>query len=52
ELQKMTLLLNIPPPEKTQCHSISSALESVVTEFGLNDQDLKQRQDIRALVEK
>ncbi|XP_073695734.1 terminal uridylyltransferase 7 [Garra rufa] len=51
ELQKMTLLLNIPPPEKTQCHSISSALESVVAEFGLNDQDLKQRQDILALVE-
>ncbi|XP_050965359.1 terminal uridylyltransferase 7 [Labeo rohita] len=52
ELQKMTLLLNIPPPEKTQCHSISSALESVAAEFGLNDQDLKQRQDIHALVEK
>ncbi|KAL1274255.1 hypothetical protein QQF64_027069 [Cirrhinus molitorella] len=52
ELQKMTLLLNIPPPEKSQCHSISSSMESVVTEFGLNDQDLKQRQDILALVEK
>ncbi|KAK9973985.1 hypothetical protein ABG768_022098 [Culter alburnus] len=51
ELQKLTLLLNIPPPGKAQCHSISSALESVVTEFGLNDQDLKQRQNILALVQ-
>ncbi|XP_048045788.1 terminal uridylyltransferase 7 [Megalobrama amblycephala] len=51
ELQKLTLLLNIPPPGKAQCHSVSSALESVVTEFGLNDQDLKQRQNILALVQ-
>uniref|UniRef100_A0A9J8AUS1 C2H2-type domain-containing protein n=2 Tax=Cyprinus carpio TaxID=7962 RepID=A0A9J8AUS1_CYPCA len=52
ELQKLMLLLNIPPPGKLQSHSISSALESVVTEFGLNDQDLKQRQNVLTLVEK
>lgn len=52
ELQKLTLLLNIPAPGKAQCHLISSALESVVSEFGLNDQDLKQRQNILALVQK
>lgn len=52
ELQKLTLLLNIPPPGKAQCHLISSALESVVNEFGLNDQDLETRQNILALVQK
>uniref|UniRef100_A0A671L0B2 RNA uridylyltransferase n=1 Tax=Sinocyclocheilus anshuiensis TaxID=1608454 RepID=A0A671L0B2_9TELE len=52
ELQKLTLLLNIPPPGKAQCHSLSSALESVVAEFGLNDPDMKQRQNILTLVEK
>uniref|UniRef100_A0A672PUV2 RNA uridylyltransferase n=1 Tax=Sinocyclocheilus grahami TaxID=75366 RepID=A0A672PUV2_SINGR len=52
ELQKLTLLLNIPPPGKPQCHSISLALESVIAEFGLNDQDLKQRQNVLTLVEK
>uniref|UniRef100_A0A673LET3 Terminal uridylyltransferase 4-like n=1 Tax=Sinocyclocheilus rhinocerous TaxID=307959 RepID=A0A673LET3_9TELE len=52
ELQKLTLLLNIPPPGKAQCHSLSSALESVVAEFGLNDPDMKRRQNILTLVEK
>ncbi|XP_059405665.1 terminal uridylyltransferase 7 isoform X1 [Carassius carassius] len=52
ELQKLTLLLNIPPPGKPQCHSITSALESVVAEFGLNNQDLKQRQNVLTLIEK
>uniref|UniRef100_A0A671QZJ4 C2H2-type domain-containing protein n=1 Tax=Sinocyclocheilus anshuiensis TaxID=1608454 RepID=A0A671QZJ4_9TELE len=52
ELQKLTLLLNIPPPGKPQCHSISLALESVIAEFSLNDQDLKQRQNVLTLVEK
>lgn len=52
ELQKLALLLNIPPPAKTHCLSISSALENIVTEFGLNDEDLKQRQNILALIEK
>ncbi|XP_043095848.1 terminal uridylyltransferase 7 isoform X2 [Puntigrus tetrazona] len=52
ELQKLTLLLNIPPPGKPQCHSVTSALEGVLAEFGLNDQDLKQRQNVLALVER
>uniref|UniRef100_A0A8C1Y7X8 RNA uridylyltransferase n=1 Tax=Cyprinus carpio TaxID=7962 RepID=A0A8C1Y7X8_CYPCA len=51
ELQKLTLLLNIPPPGRAQCLSLSSALEGVVAEVGLNAQDLKQRQSILALVE-
>ncbi|XP_051537331.1 terminal uridylyltransferase 7-like isoform X2 [Myxocyprinus asiaticus] len=52
ELQKLTLLLNIPPPGKAQCNSISSAMESVVTKFGFSDEDLKQRQNILTLIEK
>lgn len=52
ELQKLALLLSIPPPAKPHCLSVSSALESIVTEFGLNDEDLKQRQNILALIEK
>uniref|UniRef100_A0A8C2I6K6 Uncharacterized protein n=1 Tax=Cyprinus carpio TaxID=7962 RepID=A0A8C2I6K6_CYPCA len=51
ELQKLTLLLSIPPPGRAQCLSLSSALEGVVAEVGLNAQDLKQRQSILALVE-
>ncbi|XP_052447416.1 terminal uridylyltransferase 7 [Carassius gibelio] len=51
ELQKLTLLLNIPPPGRDQCLSLSSALGSVAAEFGLNAQDLKQRRNILALVE-
>uniref|UniRef100_A0A672P3T8 Terminal uridylyl transferase 7 n=1 Tax=Sinocyclocheilus grahami TaxID=75366 RepID=A0A672P3T8_SINGR len=42
----------IPPPGKAQCHSLSSALESVVAEFGLNDPDMKRRHNILTLVEK
>ncbi|XP_059400915.1 terminal uridylyltransferase 7-like isoform X2 [Carassius carassius] len=51
ELQKLTLLLNIPPPGRAQCLSLSSTLGSVAAEFGLNAQDLKQRRNILALVE-
>ncbi|XP_051547805.1 terminal uridylyltransferase 7-like isoform X2 [Myxocyprinus asiaticus] len=51
ELQKLTLLLNIPPPGKAQCNSISSAIESVITKYSFNDQDLKQRQSILTLIE-
>ncbi|XP_060618072.2 terminal uridylyltransferase 7 [Anolis sagrei] len=51
EKQEQQLLTALPPPTLLQIEAIGIAIEKVVQEFGLNNEDLEQRLGIKATME-
>lgn len=51
EKQEEELLTTLPPPALTQIHAIGSAIDRVVQEFGLRNEDLEQRLEIKRIME-
>ncbi|XP_053152190.1 terminal uridylyltransferase 7 isoform X2 [Hemicordylus capensis] len=51
EKQEEQLLTALPPPEPLQIQAIGVAIERVVQEFGLNNEDLEQRLGIKMVME-
>uniref|UniRef100_A0A8B9S2C8 Terminal uridylyl transferase 7 n=1 Tax=Accipiter nisus TaxID=211598 RepID=A0A8B9S2C8_9AVES len=48
EKQEEELLTALPPPTPSQIQAIGVAIENVVQEFGLNNEDLEERLNIKA----
>ncbi|XP_030423521.1 terminal uridylyltransferase 7 isoform X2 [Gopherus evgoodei] len=51
EKQEEELLTALPPPTPSQIQAIGVAIENVVQEFGLNNEDLEQRLKIKTAME-
>ncbi|XP_037979959.1 terminal uridylyltransferase 7 isoform X2 [Motacilla alba alba] len=51
EKQEEQLLTALPPPTPSQIRAISVAIENVVQEFGLNNEDLEERLNIKTMME-
>lgn len=51
EKQEEQLLTALPPPTPSQIQAIGVAIESVVQEFGLNNEDLEERLNIKTKME-
>ncbi|NXT14861.1 TUT7 uridylyltransferase, partial [Prunella fulvescens] len=51
EKQEEQLLTALPPPTPSQIQAISVAIENVVQEFGLNNEDLEERLNIKTMME-
>ncbi|XP_067424618.1 terminal uridylyltransferase 7 isoform X2 [Emydura macquarii macquarii] len=51
EKQEEQLLTTLPPPTPSQIQAIGVAIENVVQEFGLNNEDLEQRLKIKTAME-
>ncbi|XP_010078505.1 PREDICTED: terminal uridylyltransferase 7, partial [Pterocles gutturalis] len=51
EKQEEQLLTALPPPTPSQIQAIGVAIENVVQEFGLNNEDLEGRLNIKAVME-
>lgn len=51
EKQEEQLLTALPPPTPSQIQAISVAIENVVQEFGLNNEDLEERLNIKTKME-
>ncbi|NXN10460.1 TUT7 uridylyltransferase, partial [Indicator maculatus] len=51
EKQEEELLTALPPPMSSQIEAIGVAIEKVVQEFGLNNEDLEERLNIKTLME-
>uniref|UniRef100_A0A674JVM0 RNA uridylyltransferase n=1 Tax=Terrapene triunguis TaxID=2587831 RepID=A0A674JVM0_9SAUR len=51
EKQEEELLTTLPPPTPSQIQAIGVAIENVVQEFGLNNEDLEQRLKIKTAME-
>ncbi|XP_042305695.1 terminal uridylyltransferase 7 [Sceloporus undulatus] len=51
EKQEQQLLTALPPPAPLQIEAIGIAIEKVVQEFGLNNEDLEQRLGIKTTME-
>ncbi|NXQ30074.1 TUT7 uridylyltransferase, partial [Alaudala cheleensis] len=51
EKEEEQLLAALPPPTPSQIQAIGVAIESVVQEFGLNNEDLQERLNIKAMME-
>ncbi|XP_029859400.1 terminal uridylyltransferase 7 isoform X1 [Aquila chrysaetos chrysaetos] len=51
EKQEEQLLTALPPPTPSQIQAIGVAIENVVQEFGLNNEDLEERLNIKAVME-
>ncbi|XP_049651639.1 terminal uridylyltransferase 7 isoform X3 [Accipiter gentilis] len=51
EKQEEELLTALPPPTPSQIQAIGVAIENVVQEFGLNNEDLEERLNIKAVME-
>nr|XP_006135950.1 terminal uridylyltransferase 7 isoform X2 [Pelodiscus sinensis] len=51
EKQEEQLLTTLPPPTPSQIKAIGVAIENVVQEFGLNNEDLEQRLKIKTAME-
>ncbi|NWV30687.1 TUT7 uridylyltransferase, partial [Grantiella picta] len=51
EKQEEELLTALPPPTPSQIQAIGVAIENVVQEFGLNNEDLKERLNIKTVME-
>ncbi|NXJ54145.1 TUT7 uridylyltransferase, partial [Spizaetus tyrannus] len=51
EKQEEQLLTALPPPTPSQIRAIGVAIENVVQEFGLNNEDLEERLNIKAVME-
>ncbi|NXO98540.1 TUT7 uridylyltransferase, partial [Certhia brachydactyla] len=52
EKQEEQLLTALPPPTPSQIQAIGVAIENVVQEFGLNNDDLEERLNIKTMMEK
>ncbi|NXD05243.1 TUT7 uridylyltransferase, partial [Certhia familiaris] len=52
EKQEEQLLTALPPPTPSQIKAIGVAIENVVQEFGLNNEDLEERLNIKTMMEK
>ncbi|KFV73994.1 Terminal uridylyltransferase 7, partial [Dryobates pubescens] len=52
EKQEEELLTALPPPVSPQIEAIGVAIDKVVQEFGLNNEDLEERLNIKTLMEK
>uniref|UniRef100_A0A8C0UN97 RNA uridylyltransferase n=1 Tax=Cyanistes caeruleus TaxID=156563 RepID=A0A8C0UN97_CYACU len=51
EKQEEKLLAALPPPMPSQIQAIGVAIENVVREFGLNNEDLEERLNIKTMME-
>ncbi|NXR79831.1 TUT7 uridylyltransferase, partial [Pycnonotus jocosus] len=51
EKQEEQLLAALPPPMPSQIQAIGVAIENVVQEFGLNNEDLEERLNIKTMME-
>ncbi|NXN86542.1 TUT7 uridylyltransferase, partial [Bombycilla garrulus] len=51
EKQEEELLAALPPPTPSQIKAIGVAVENVVQEFGLNNEDLEERLNIKTVME-
>uniref|UniRef100_A0A8C6ZDV3 Terminal uridylyltransferase 4/7 nucleotidyltransferase domain-containing protein n=1 Tax=Nothoprocta perdicaria TaxID=30464 RepID=A0A8C6ZDV3_NOTPE len=51
EKQEELLLTALPPPTPSQIRAIGVAIENVVQEFGLNNEDLEERLKIKTTME-
>uniref|UniRef100_A0A670JQH0 U1-type domain-containing protein n=1 Tax=Podarcis muralis TaxID=64176 RepID=A0A670JQH0_PODMU len=51
EKQEQQLLTALPPPTPLQIEAIGVAIEKVVQEFGLNNEDLEQRLGVKTAME-
>ncbi|NXI59123.1 TUT7 uridylyltransferase, partial [Chloroceryle aenea] len=51
EKQEEQLLTALPPPTPSQIQAIGVAIENVVQEFGLNNEDLEERFNIKTVME-
>ncbi|NXC87719.1 TUT7 uridylyltransferase, partial [Cercotrichas coryphoeus] len=51
EKQEEQLLTALPPPSPSQIKAIGVAIENVVQEFGLNNEDLEERLNIKTMME-
>lgn len=51
EKQEQQLLNALPPPTLLQIEAIGIAVQKVVEEFGLNDEDVEQRLGIKTTME-
>lgn len=51
EKQEEQLLTALPPPTLSQIQAIGVAIENVVQEFGLNNEDLEERFNIKTMME-
>ncbi|XP_009581563.1 PREDICTED: terminal uridylyltransferase 7 isoform X2 [Fulmarus glacialis] len=51
EKQEEELLTALPPPTPSQIQAIGVAIENVVQEFGLNNEDLEERLNIKTVME-
>lgn len=51
EKQEEQLLTSLPPPTPLQIQAIGMAIEKVVQEFGINNEDLEQRLGIKSAME-
>ncbi|NXI42291.1 TUT7 uridylyltransferase, partial [Galbula dea] len=51
EKQEEKLLTTLPPPTSSQIQAIGVAIENVVQEFGLNNEDLEERLNIKTVME-
>ncbi|NXM65400.1 TUT7 uridylyltransferase, partial [Serilophus lunatus] len=52
EKQEEQRLTALPPPTPSQIQAIGVAIENIVQEFGLNDEDLEERLNITTVMEK
>lgn len=51
EKQEEELLTTLPPPAPSQIHAVGSAIDRVVQEFGLHNENLEQRLEIKHVME-
>ncbi|KFO84769.1 Terminal uridylyltransferase 7, partial [Buceros rhinoceros silvestris] len=51
EKQEEQMLTALPPPTPSQIQAIGVAIENVVQEFGLNNEDLEERLNIKTVME-
>lgn len=51
EKQEEEMLTALPPPVPSQIEAIGVAIEKVVQEFGLNNEDLEERLNIKTVME-
>lgn len=51
EKQEEELLTTLPPPAPSQIHAVGSAIDRVVQEFGLHNENLDQRLEIKCAME-